>query len=138
MGETEDNSRDGTMKTIMDILHGLKFSAVNHKVTFSNLYFKNNYIMCDVQNIAEIIKDNALLISTLGNGLLKLNKYQISNGTATPHVTLGYCNVESLPQNFLEGLPKLSDTILQRVECSEAGKHGTVLTNSKIIENKSI
>lgn len=129
MGDIDDEVFDEQFEKIGQIVRAgdLHFCAFDNLIKFSKIYFKNNYIMCDVEDPEPFVKDCTMIIEKLGNFLIKPHKFQIANGTTTPHITLGFCNEKDLPENFLKSLPKISETRVCRVECSKAGKHGTVL-----------
>ena len=129
MGEIKDNLFNKHFKQIEKYLKSLHFSAIDKEIEFTPIFFKNNFIMSDVKNSLNFVEDSKLLIQggVLEECLVVPHKYQIANGTATPHITLGYCNQIDLPKNFLESLPKIRTTVVKSIECSPAGKHGTVL-----------
>lgn len=127
MGEIKDDLFEKCLKQITKMVESLHFSATGQEIEFTPIYFKNNYIMCDVKSTSSFVNDSKMLIDKLSGLMVTPNKYQIANGTSTPHITLGYCDENDLPKGFLESLPTISANIVGFVECSQAGKHGTVL-----------
>lgn len=126
MGEVDDNNFEFVFKKVTQIVSRLKFSATEKQIKFKKPFFKDNYIMCDVVDAAPFKKDCQLLIDKL-QGLVTPHRFSINNGTASPHITLGYCKESFLPKGFIQNLPHLSPTVVHSVACSRAGKHGTVL-----------
>ena len=128
MGEIDDKKFEKSFKIITEIVRELNFSSLNKEVEFSHIYFKNNYIMCDLKSNPYIFKDSVMLTNQLKKfkNLITPHKYQIADGTSTPHITLRYCE-ENIQDDFLKTLPKIKSSVVKAVDCSPSIEHGTVM-----------
>ena len=62
MGDINDDVFDEQYEKIKQTVRNLHFCASNDVIKFSKIYFKNNYIMCDVENPEPFVKDCVMKI----------------------------------------------------------------------------
>lgn len=124
MGEIEDKH----LEMVESIVKDTKFECIGKKISFSNPVYNQSYIMINVTGgaIESFKKDCNCLLTKLSN-MITPNSHLISDGTAIPHITLGYCKDEIKVKKILNFLPKIDNTMLFSISVDRAGRHGTVL-----------
>ena len=89
--------------------------------------------MLNVKNRDSFKEDCDMLMKKLGD-LIIPGQYNISNGTAIPHITLGFSkNAEKLSENIVS-MCKIENATIQNIDVSPAGKHGVVLLSDNNLE----
>ena len=120
------------LETVKKIVANFSPTAINTTISFETPFIAGAYIMCNAAEKKHFETDCKNLLTALG-GLVKTGKHLIANGTAAPHITLGWAQ-NAQNADFLLKHIKFSDTKLQKLEVSLGGPHGTVLVLSEINE----
>ena len=125
MGEIDEKDYDFVIETVKN----MQFSAVGRSFEVTKPYTKNAYIFVDAVDAEPFILDCDSILKQLGDKI-QPHRFLISNGTSSPHISLGFSKNASLDA-FANSIEPLSAVDLVGVTVSKTGKNGTCLVEKE-------